>query len=534
MNIRNIFLAGVLAFSQFLTAQTNKPITVAIFSLNDFHGAFVQNKSQGIPGAPSVLQCLDSLKSVFPYNLTVAAGDNFGGSYFYNATHGVLLPVFFNDMGIRISALGNHEFDDGQKVLAEKWKNDPLRPAGWDIEYLCGNVYDQDGKVPSYLTPFTTAEIPLSPTKTLRAGFVGLLASSAKEQIRAKNIVGMIFSGNYTHVLDSIEALPAFKTVRDAEIRSLLVHIGTYMKNGKPAWTDKNEAELYAIKSPLYQSILSGHSHEPVCGRINEAGYPVVQGWWHGNYISVMKYQVDTTSMKVLSVEPEIVRVALKDRSQLGPVPLRLQCQIDSLLASTNTKGGVPIGTKLTVATEDMPHDRSVKYVESRMGQLVCSSFAEAFRKIAKKSDKEVIIGMSHFGSIRGGFSKGDVSVLEVGEALPFSNPLKVFKLTGRQLHDLVDFGFHNKRYGWIQTSNLETQRDADNNVLKMTYVSPKGKRVAIKDNGTYYVCADEFMTTGGDGYDPKFFPKSQEVKVSLPETTDAFITYLKQQKSIH
>ena len=41
-------------------------------------------------------------------------------------------------------------------------------------------------------------------------------------------------------------------------------------------------------------------------------------------------------------------------------------------------------------------------------------------------------------------------------------------------------------------------------------------------------------MTTGGDGYDPKFFPKSQEVKVSLPETTDAFITYLKQQKSIH
>lgn len=115
MNIRKIFFAGALAFSQFLTAQTNKPITVAIFSLNDFHGAFVQNKSQGIPGAPSVLQCLDSLKLVYPYNLTVAAGDNFGGSYFYNATHGVLLPVFFNDMGIRISALGNHEFDDGDR-----------------------------------------------------------------------------------------------------------------------------------------------------------------------------------------------------------------------------------------------------------------------------------------------------------------------------------------------------------------------------------------------------------------------------------
>ena len=534
MKIKKLLLGSAFVCSQLLTAQTNNQVTVAVFSLNDFHGAFVQNKSQGIPGAPSILQCLDSLKTVYPYNMTVSAGDNFGGSYFYNATHGVLLPVFFNDMGIRISALGNHEFDDGQKSLAEKRKNDPLRPAGWDIEYVCGNVYDKDGKVPSYLTPFTTADIRLSPTKKVSVAFVGLLASSAKEQIRAKNIVGMNFSGAYTHVLDSIEALPGFKAVRDANIRTLLVHIGTLMRDGKPAWTDKSEKELYAINSPLYQSVLSGHSHEPVCGRINKALYPVVQGWWHGIYISVMKYQVDTLTMKVVGVEPEIVRVPLKDKDQLGAVPRRLQSQIDSLLNTTKTKGGVPIGTKLTVATVDMPHDRSVKYVESRMGQLVCASFAEAFRKVAGKKDQDVIIGVSHFGSIRGGFSKGDVSVLEVGEALPFSNPLRVYKLTGRQLHDLVEFGFHNKRYGWMQMSYLETKRDAENHVLSMTYVSPKGKRIPIKDNKKYYVCADEFMTTGGDGYDPKFFPKDQEVKVTVPHTTDAFITYLKQQKSIH
>lgn len=137
-----LFLCSLcLALATFAQKGT---IKVAVFSINDFHGAFVQNVSQAIPGAPSIWQTLDSLKAVYPYNITVAAGDNFGGSYFYRATQGQLLPVFFNDLGIRISALGNHEFDDGQASLAEKWSADPLLPRGWDITYVCSNVYDSN------------------------------------------------------------------------------------------------------------------------------------------------------------------------------------------------------------------------------------------------------------------------------------------------------------------------------------------------------------------------------------------------------
>ena len=65
---------------------------VAIFSINDFHGALDRNDHKGIVGAANVLQTLDSLKHVYPCNITVSAGDNFGGSYFYNVTKGVLLP----------------------------------------------------------------------------------------------------------------------------------------------------------------------------------------------------------------------------------------------------------------------------------------------------------------------------------------------------------------------------------------------------------------------------------------------------------
>ena len=67
-------------------------VTVAVFSVNDFHGAFVADGRKGIPGAPALWQTLDSLRRVYPNHITVSAGDNFGGSYFYQSTHGVLLP----------------------------------------------------------------------------------------------------------------------------------------------------------------------------------------------------------------------------------------------------------------------------------------------------------------------------------------------------------------------------------------------------------------------------------------------------------
>lgn len=508
-------------------------VTVAVFSINDFHGAFVQDVDKQIPGAACVLDCLDSLKAVYPYHLTVAAGDNFGGSYFYKVTKGEILPVFFDYAGIRLSAVGNHEFDDGVAELAKKWQGKNLRPAQWDLKYVCANIYDQQGNVPPYMDSWAVEEIRLSPTKSAKIAFVGLLASSAKEQIKAENTVGLLFSGAYTRVLDSLKALPAFQEVIDAPIRNLLVHIGTYMKDGQPKWTDKNEAELYAINDKMYHAILSGHSHEPVCGTINNMQYPVVQGWWHGNYISVMKYELDTVRMEVVGVQPDIVRVPIKARTALSPKALRLQEITDSLLANTKTVGGIPIGTKLTTATQDLPHDRTQKYVVSPVGTLVCSSFSEIFRQKAGLSDKDVVVGVCHFGGIRANITKGAVSVLDVGEVLPFNNNVCAYKVTGKELYELIEYGYHNERYGWIQTSNLEIKRTADNHIKKLTYVSPNGKRKRIKPTTVCYITADGYMTTGGDDYSPRLFPESHRIQIDLPVTSDAFIEYLRQKPQI-
>lgn len=523
-------IAGIAFLSLPATAQ----VKVAVFSLNDFHAGFVRNDAKGIAGAPSIWQTLDSLKRVYPYHVTVSAGDNFGGSYFYNATHGVLLPTFFNDLGIRLSALGNHEFDDGQRSLADKWASSPLRPEGWDIDYVCANVRSTEtGRIPHFAQPVASVPVTLPGGKTLRVAFIGLLTSSTPEQASVRKLAGLSFDGKYNAVIDSVMRLPESTLVNSATIRLLLTHIGSETaSNGKPAWKDKDEEAISAVNYPWLHGILSAHTHEHVCGTINHAQYPVVQGEWHGNFISMLLCTVDTTTMQVTAVEPQTIRVTPK--AQLEPGPARLQAQIDSLLQNTRTAGGTPIGEQLTTAKQTLVHDRTNKYVQTEVGTLVCNSYAEAYRTAADLSDTTPIIGCSHFGSIRAGFAKGPVSVLDVGETLPFANKLRVYSLTGKQLLNFVQFGIHNTAYGWLQTGNLETERDASGNVVKLTYVSPKGARVELKPKKKYFLVTDEYITTGGDGYSPSFFPEAQEVEVSgIPVTTDAFINYLRSCPSI-
>ena len=530
MKLRNILALSLLSVAGMVQAQQQ----VAVFSVNDFHGAFVANKDKGIVGAPAVWQTLDSLKRVYPVNVTVSAGDNFGGSYFYNATHGVLMPVFFNDLGIRLSALGNHEFDDGQRSLAEKWGHSPLRPADWDITYVCANVRQTaTGAVPSFAQPVASVPLTLPDGRTFRVAFVGLIASSTPQQASVCRLGGLSFDGRYPAVIDSVMQLPEASLVKDANLRLLLTHNGTVMdSDNQPQWDDKDASQLQQISVPWLHGILSSHSHKPVCGYINQAHYPIVQGRWHGDYISMLLCTIDNRTLEVTKVEPHLVRVTPKTQLEAGPA--RLQAQIDSLLQHTTTPGGTPIGTPLTTAAKDMPHDRDNKYRQSDVGTLVCKAYAEAFRHAAGKSDKTPIIGCSHFGSIRAGFGKGKVTVLDVGEALPFSNALKVYELTGKQLMALVQFGLHNQRYGWLQTGNLLITQDANTNVTALSYVSAQGKRTPIKPQSKCYLVADEFITNGGDGYSTDFFPVKQEVKVAhLPATTDAFINYLRQQPSI-
>lgn len=525
--IFSFLLSAVVA----LGASAQQTATVAVFSINDFHGGMVQDLRKDIPGAAWVVQTLDSLKSVYPNHVTLSAGDNFGGSFFYTATRQEsLLPQMFRDMGIRISVPGNHAFDEGQELWADAWQSTTFCPRDWRLQYVCANMR-REGRIPDECKPWVVVPVDIQGTDAkVNVAITGLLTSNTPNQASARRVKGLTFDGNYGAVLDSIKHLPGYDEVEKANVHILATHISTYMKDGVPAYDDPDADNLMAFDRDDIDGIITAHSHVLVSGTIPSARpYPVVQGFWHGVYIGVLLCEVDLASGRCLKVTPQVVRV--NPHAALSAKAARLQAQVEEQYRTTLFRG-LPLSAVLTEAAADIPHDRTVKHVESRMGTLVCRSYVEAYRESAAES-ADLVIGISHFGSMRAGFYKGAVTVLDVGEALPFANPLKAYSYTGRQLRELMEFGINGCRLGRIQTSGLDVTLDKKGHVKRMTAAKADGTVVEINDATSLVLVTDDYITTGGDGYSPAFFPAEALIPATLPMSTDAFIHYLKSQPAI-
>ena len=513
--------------ASFVAAHRPHSVTVAVFSVNDFHSAFLPNPLRGIPGAAYVVETLDSLKAVYPHHITLSAGDNFGGSFFYTATKQAgLIPQAFADMGIRISTLGNHEFDDGQPALEAKWATTEHRPYSFQIDYVCANVRNDKGEIPAYIKPWEVVNVVLPSGKKIDVAIVGLLTSNTPNQASKRNLKGLSFDGRYDAVIDSIAQLPGYAAVKNAPVRLLLTHIGTKMEGERVQWDDPDAASLMKISNRDFDGIFSAHTHNLVMGMSpGDNPMPVVQGAANGRYISMFKCEVDTLENTLLSITSELV--AVNPRAKLSYKAARLQAQIEEQYHTTLFRG-MPLSSQLTYSEKSWQHNRSANQAPTKMGTLVCESYAAAYRHAACLSDDALVVGVSHFGSIRAGFPEGPVTVLNVGESLPFANALKAYRYTGRQLMALMEHGINVCKLGRIQTSGVEVTQDKKGRVKTMSLTLPSGKVVPIRPNTELVVVADDYMTTGGDGYLPSQFPAEVMEKIALPTSTDAFIAYLK------
>lgn len=535
------------AFATGLTASAQQTAQVAVFCINDFHSGLIHDVEKDTPGGAWVVECLDSLKQVYPNHITVAAGDNFGGSFFYTSTQEKsLIPQFMRDAGIDISVPGNHAFDISQEHFADRWQSTVFCPRDWQMRYVCANMRqasaDAPGqaRIPDYCEPWIVEKVDLKEGGSVNVAFTGLMTSNTPNQASASRIKGLTFDGNYSACLDSIKRLPGYEAVEKANVRLLLTHISTYMNaDGVPAFDDPNQANLYAFDRPDIDGIFTAHSHNLVCGTVDCARpYPVVQGLWHGQYIAMMLCDIDLATGRCLKVTPRVVKV--NPHATLGPKAARLEAQVQEQYRTTTFRG-LPLSIVLTRCRETIEHDRTKKYEDKPMGRLVTTAYAEAYRAASTQTASSVqqpaasglVVGVSHVGGIRAGIVKGDVTVLDVGEVLPFANKLRAFRYTGRQLKALVEFGFNGCKHGRIQTSCLDVELDKKGHVRRLYALGSDGSRTEIKDATPLILVADEFMSTGGDGYSPAFFPTDDLLPVDLPAITDAFINYLKTQPEI-
>ena len=153
MGLKKQFVSAILLgsaltaplFAQDIATPSSSIDTLAIFSFNDFHGAFA---SDGItPGAARLVQMTQNEKQRYPHSIVVSGGDNFSGSYFSKITKGEPIKEMYEAMDVEMSAIGNHEFDWGLSYLVDT--------AALNIPHVAANITEEKRYThPNWLSPY--------------------------------------------------------------------------------------------------------------------------------------------------------------------------------------------------------------------------------------------------------------------------------------------------------------------------------------------------------------------------------------------
>ena len=437
---------------------------IVILSINDFHGALAPAGKN--VGAVKLVDALKTEKAKNPEGtIIVSGGDNYQGSAMSNMLYGEPVSAVFKEMGIELSAVGNHEFDWGIDRIT-KWAEDG------EFTFVCTNIYDKRTNQPvDWAEPFVIIE-----KEGVKVGFVGLATPETAYKTLKANVENYEFK-------DSVEVITEWvPKVKDAgaDIIIALTHLGSFQD--KEGNITGEAADLCAVDG--VDAVISAHTHQRVSGLVN--GKPLVQAYKYGRSFVKLTFVFDENN-KLVSAEPFIDNLyaradTLKDDANMLAIYERYNEELDPVL-----------GKVLGKTTVDLGHDRYAG--PSLLGEWVCEIM---------KDKAGVQIAMTNGGGLRTDVPAGEITAGKLYEVMPFDNTLYTMKLSGADVKANIEHGIMNDDIGWVQIAGVRATynsgAEAGNRITSM--VLEDGTPVEM--DKYYTVVTNDFMFTGGDKYDFK------------------------------
>jgi len=461
-----------------------------IIGTNDFHGALEPRPdANGVRrgGAAYVATAIERARAeCVPRceTLLLDGGDMFQGTPASNLSFGRPVVDYYNRMGYTAAALGNHEFDWGVDSLRAR-----MRQAKYAI--LGANVRYTDGRDVEWIRNDTIVT-----RGRTRIGIIGLSTVSTPTSTRASNVVGLRFD-DPAPIVDSIG--PALRK-RGANFIVVIAHAGAQC--GRDGATEcAGEIMNFArnLKTKV-DAIVSGHSHSLINTDVN--GIPIVQARNIGRAIDVLDIALDTTIN--VPVRHEV--------RELASDTLRADPAIDSIVQRAVTRVA-PIVNR-HIAT--IPATLARQGPQYPLGNLIADA-----QRWAGKGD----VAIMNNGGIRTELRAGEANYGSLFEIQPFGNTLYSLTMTGAQLRGLIE----------AMLGKNQVDDHVSGLTIKFDRSKPKGSRIAsvtmadgtpLADTKTYNVIVNDFLATGGEGYDA-----GKRATASRPLNIvdlDALIDYLK------
>ncbi|WP_433374613.1 bifunctional metallophosphatase/5'-nucleotidase [Actinoplanes sp. CA-142083] len=520
----------------------NSVVKGQFLSYNDFHGAIdppggsgaVVNASGtstpagGVEYLATYLKKLRAeAKSDGRQTLTVGAGDLIGATPLVSAAfHDEPTIELMNEVGLQVSSVGNHEFDEGVDELIRIQRGgchpvdgcqdgDPYR--GAKFKYLAANTINNKTGLP-ILPPIEIKFVGGVPV-----GFIGLTLEGTAGIVNPAGIKNV-------HFADEIETANKWSNVLKLfgiKAQVLLVHEGGAQGSATPT---PGVSDCYNFSGPIVNIVkglnpeiglvVSGHTHRFYsCSLPNSKGTSVVtSAGTNGQLITDIDYSIEKRSGRFSEITARNVIVEngvtdgkggwLKDAAG---VYLKNPDTVDQgakKIADKYRTAVAPIANKVVGSITGDITRTNTPAGESPLGDVIADA------QLARTAGDGAQLALMNPGGIRsdfdaeasaGGEAVGQVTYGEAFTVQPFNNLVVTQTLTGAQIKDVLEqqfIGYQGQTSTKIlQVSNGVTYTWSASAALgsKISNLSLNG--TPIDPATTYRVTTNDFLANGGDGF---------------------------------
>lgn len=518
-------LAGGLVSTTGATAATEstaRAIPVQLLSFNDYHGHLEATDSPlasdptktPAGGVEYLAAKLNQLREKVgdKNSLTVAAGDTIGGSTFLSGMfHDEPSVESLNALGLDVTSVGNHEFDEGTAELLRMQRGGchpvdgcyfPDQPfAGANYPYLAANVFKKSDNKP--LLPGTTVRwvggVPI--------GFIGLTLRETPTLVDPAGVASVRFADEIQTVNQQAGALNR----RGVKAIVVLIHQG-----GQQDPTSSNYdgcvgfngpiADMAPRFSALVDVVVSGHTHQPyVCTQADPQGRPrlITSAASYGQMVTETYFSINSVSKDInrnsfvshnvltertLTPDPAETAVLTKWRALAGPI------------------AGKVIGTVAADVTGDSSGNRGI---ETPMADLM----ADIIKWGTQSGGSQ--IAFMNVGGVRASFlvnqisngeQPGEITYTEAYNTSPFGNLLVTLDMTGQQIKNTLEQQYdptRGRQYLALGVSDgfTYTWDDSQPQGSKVVAGSMMLNGAPMDMTATYRVGTLNFLANGGDSF---------------------------------
>lgn len=512
--------AAVTAGAVVQLAQVAEPtVDVQVLAINDFHGALEPASggngrigSADAGGVEYLATHLARLKATNPNTVIVSAGDNIGATPLLSSLfHDEASIEALNVAGLQLSALGNHDLDEGWWELLRVQQGgchpvdgcqDGTPFSGASFPYLAANVTLDPRKAdPDMLAQAGvqgTEPRPLLPASVVREidgvriGFIGLVTQDVPHVIVPSSVRGLAFGE------EAVAANAAARTLREQGVRAIVVLLH---EGGEQTGADINGcvglsrsfSDLVRRMSDDIDLVISGHSHQTYNCTID--GTLVTSASSGGRLVTNIDLRIRRSDGEIVAKTARnviVTRDVAKDAAQTA--------FLEHYRALGDKVGNRVVGSIAGSLTRDF-NDAA----EFSLGDVVADALLEAASK-APGAHAEIAIWNP--GGIRADLvatsARGPtpVTYAMVFSVLPFGNELIVKTVTGDTLLQMLEQQFGAERSRIMQISSGFTYAYDSSR--------PRGQRIlreSVRVNGApldlrrqYRMATSNFLWDTGDG----------------------------------